>query len=264
MNLNLATATSRDGTPIAYHRAGSGTPVIFVAGVFNDHTTCAELAALLEADHTVVNYDRRGRGSSGDTKPYAIDREVEDLIALIDVVGGSAAVFGYSSGAVLALLGAAEGAAITHLALYEPPFVVGDVATIRPTERPGRLAALVAQGRPGDAVATFQLEHIGLPPEMVEQIQSSPMWTDLTAMAPSMVYDAIITTTLAVPTAAMTAVTTPTLVITGAETWPGLRTAAAALADDMATGHHEEVPGGAHHAIPAAATADAVRSFLKS
>src|SRR5258706_10585698 len=165
---------------------------------------------------------------------------------------------------MLPIFGAAEGVASTNFTLSEPPFVVGDAATIRPAARPGRLAALVAQGRPGDAVATFQLEHIGLPPEMVEQIRHSPMWTGLTAMAPSMVYDAIITTTLAVPTAAMTAVTTPTLVITGAETWPGLRTAAAALANGMAAGHHAEVPGGAHPAIPAAATADPVRSFLKS
>jgi hypothetical protein len=141
---------------------------------------------------------------------------------------------------------------------------VGDAATIRPPDRPERLAALVARGRPGDAVATFQLEHIGLPAEMVQQVRHSPMWTALEAMAPSMVYDAIITTTLAVPTAAMTAVHTPTLVISGEETWPDLRTAAAALAGDMPAARHEEVPGGAHHAIPPAATADAVRAFLKS
>jgi pimeloyl-ACP methyl ester carboxylesterase len=260
---SMDTATSRDGTPIRYVRAGSGTPVIFVAGVFNDHTTCADLAELLETDHTVINYDRRGRGASGDTPPYAIAREIEDLTMLIDEVGGSAAVFGYSSGAVLALLAAAEGAAITHLALYEPPFVVGDVATIRPADRPGRLADLVAQGRRGDAVATFQLEHIGLPPQMVEHVRNSPMWTGLEAMAPSMVYDAIITTTLAVPTASMSAVATPTVVISGKETWPDLRTAAAALADDLPAASHEEVPGGAHHTIPPAATAEVLRTFLK-
>jgi pimeloyl-ACP methyl ester carboxylesterase len=255
----MQTVTSRDGTTIAYVRAGSGIPIVIATGVFNDHTTCAELADLLAADHRVVTYDRRGRGASGDTSPYDIDREVEDLAALIDEVGGTAAVFGFSSGAVLGLRAAADGVPITHLALYEPPF---DDPEHRPADRPKRLADLIAQGRPGEAVALFQTDHIGLPAEMVARIQQSPMWTGLLAYAPSMVYDATITTTLAMPTVDMLAVGTPTLVLNGVETWPTLREAAAALAKDMPAARHEEVPGGAMHTIPPEATAEAVRAFL--
>ncbi len=259
----METVISRDGTPIAFALAGHGEPIIFATGVFNDHTTCAPLAELLQTDHSVVTYDRRGRGHSGDTKPYAVDREVEDLAALVDKVGGAAAVFGFSSGAVLALRAAADGVAITHLALYEPPFVVGDVDSARPADRPDALADLVAHGRLGDAVAKFQLEHIGLPAEMLANVRQSPMWPALEAMAPSMVYDAVITTEHAVPSAAMTAVTTPTIVLSGAETWPDLRTAAVDLATSMRAARHVEVDGGANHTIPPQATAVAVRDFLQ-
>jgi pimeloyl-ACP methyl ester carboxylesterase len=259
----METVTSRDGTPIAYDLAGYGPPVIFASGVFNDHTTCAPVAELLERDHTVVTYDRRGRGHSGDTTPYAVEREIEDLAALVDLVGGAAAVFGYSSGGVLALKAAADGVNITRLALYEPPFVVGDPARERPPERPEALADLVEAGRPGDAVAMFQTEHLGMPAELVAHFRESPMWPALEAFAPSMVYDAIITTAYAVPSAAMTAVATPTLVLNGAATWPGLRAAAVDLAARMPAARHHELAGGENHTIPPAATATAVREFLR-
>jgi pimeloyl-ACP methyl ester carboxylesterase len=256
----MDTLTSADGTPIAYELAGSGDPIIFASGAFNDHTTCAELAAALADDHTVLTYDRRARGVSGDTAPYAVDREVEDLSALIDRVGGSAAVFGYSSGAVLALRAAADGAKITHLALYEAPFAFDGPS--RRADLPARLTALIEQGRPGDAVALFQTEGIGLPAGTVEQIRSSPIWPALEAIAQSTVYDATITTEMATPTPAMTAVTTPALVLNGAETWPRLRDWCSALAKSLPTARHEEVAGGANHGIPVAATAQALRAFL--
>jgi pimeloyl-ACP methyl ester carboxylesterase len=255
----MQTVTSRDGTRIAYVRAGRGTPIVIATGVFNDHTTGAELADLLAVDHTVITYDRRGRGESGDTLPYDIDREIEDLAALIDELGGTAAVFGFSSGAVLGLRAAADGVPITRLALYEPPF---EDPEHRPADRPRRLAELIADGRPGEAVALFQTDHIGLPPDMVARIQQSPMWTGLLAYAPSMVYDATITTTLAMPTAEMLAVDTPTLVISGAETWPMLREAATRLANDLPSARHHEVPGGAMHTIPPKETAEVVHAFL--
>jgi pimeloyl-ACP methyl ester carboxylesterase len=261
---DVDTVTSLDGTPIAFELGGDGEPIIFAHGVFNDHSTCAPLAELLQHQHTVVTYDRRGRGESGDSLPYAVDREVEDLAALIEKVGGAAAVFGYSSGGVLALRAAADGLPITHLALYEPPFVVGeDVVTARPADRPAVLANLVAGGRPGDAVAKFQIEHLGLPPEMVTQIRQSPMWAGLEAMAASMIYDCTITTEYPVPTQAMVAVTTPTLVISGALTWPHLAGAAAHLASAMPAAHHVQVDGGENHTIPPEATAAAVDRFLR-
>ena len=105
----VSTLRSNDGTAIAYERSGSGPPIILVVGAFNERPTGAPLAASLDQDFTVFNYDRRGRGASGDTAPYAVEREIEDLAALIDVAGGSACVFGYSSGAVLSLQAAARG-----------------------------------------------------------------------------------------------------------------------------------------------------------
>jgi len=251
----MDTVTSADGTKIAYEKAGNGPAIVFTAGAFNDHTRLAPLATALAGDFTVVTYDRRARGASGDTRPYRIDREVEDLAAVLGEVGGSAAVFGYSSGAVLALY-AATTLPITHLFLYEAPFAVAGVS--RRADLPDRLDALVRDGRPGDAVALFQTEGIGLPPEMVAQIRQSPMWPGLEAIAQSTVYDATITTELATPTAAMTAVTVPTLVLTGAGTWPALTEAARTLP----VGRHVEVPGGENHDLPVDATAAEVRAFL--
>src|SRR5690349_9339311 len=123
MTTSFETVTSADGTPIAFDRTGDGTPVILVGGAFNDRTTVAGLAATLSPDFTAIAYDRRGRGDSGPGAVYSVEREVEDLAALIDHVGGSAAVFGHSSGAVLALEAAARGVAMTSLAVYEPPYV---------------------------------------------------------------------------------------------------------------------------------------------
>jgi pimeloyl-ACP methyl ester carboxylesterase len=253
----MDTTVSRDGTRIAYERTGSGPAIVFVPGVFNDHTRCAELAAELSADHTAVLFDRRGRGASGDTAPYSISREVEDLAALISVCGGRAAVFGYSSGAMLALKAAADGVPISHLVLFEPPF--GFESAIS-ADVPARLAAMVDAGRAAEAVALFQTTVIGLPEEVVAHIQQSPMWPGLVAMAPSMVYDATITATLAVPTAEMVAVPVPTLIVNGSQTWPVLRDAAHRLAKLMSGARHVEVPA-ANHDIPPAETAAAVRSL---
>lgn len=257
----MHTLTSADGTTIAYERAGDGPAIVFATGAFNDHTTCADLAAALAGGHTVLTYDRRARGASGDTAPYAIEREIEDLAALVDLVGGTAAVFGYSSGGNLGLAAAAAGVPITHLALYEAPFALGGLPA-RPVGLPERLGALLAQGRPDDAVALFQTEGVGIPAEMVAQFRASPGWPSLVAIAQSTVYDATITSTLGVPTPAMAAVAVPTAVITGAETWPGLPESAAALAALLPHARHVVVPGGANHGIPTEATAAVVRDLL--
>jgi pimeloyl-ACP methyl ester carboxylesterase len=254
----METVTSRDGTRIAYERSGSGPGVVFTPGVFNDHTRCADLASALATDHTVIVYDRRGRGESGDTAPYAIEREVEDLAALVALCDGPAIVFGYSSGALLAQLAASLDVPMRGLVIFEPSYTFG-----RPVDRgvPARLAELIAAGRPGDAVATFQTEVIGLPAETVAHIRQSPMWPALEAMAPSMVYDATIGTELAVPTPAMTAVTTPALIMYGADTWPVLRDAAQELAKLMPAARLIEV-NAANHDIPTEETAAQIRTHL--
>ncbi|WP_237774359.1 alpha/beta fold hydrolase [Actinosynnema sp. ALI-1.44] len=265
----MRTVTSADGTAIAYDRAGSGPLLVFVPGVFNDRTTCAALAEQLRDRYTVVCPDRRGRGDSGDAiapsdaASYDVQREIEDLDAVIAAEGGTAAVFGFSSGAILALMAAAAGSSITKLAVYEPPFALGRLTGSAPDGLPDRLAALIADGRPGDAVATMQLEGVGLPPEMVEQIRQSPMWPRLEALAQTVVYDATITRAPNLPTPEMARLDLPTLVLSGAESWDGVRDATKALPTHLARAHHVEVPGGAGHEIPAEATAKLVDAFLR-
>lgn len=266
----MHTVTSADGTTIAYDRAGSGPTIVFVPGAFNDRTTCAPLAQQLQNRYTVVCPDRRGRGNSGDAiapadaATYDVQREIEDLDTLIAAEGGEAAVFGFSSGAILALEAAVAGSQITRLALYEPPFALGGLAGSAQDGFPERLAALIADGRPGDAVATMQVEGIGLPADRVEQFRQSPMWPKLEAIAQTVVYDATITRAPNIPTPQMARLDIETLVLSSSESWPGLREAAQALPKHLARAHYVDVPGGADHGIPAEATAKALDAFLSA
>jgi len=125
---------SSDGTEIAFDRLGDGAPVVLVSGASTARSIHAPLTELLAADFTVLNFDSRGRGDSGDTQPYAVEREIEDLHAVLNEAGGSAGVFGNSSGGVLALRAAAAGLPITELALWEPPFMVDPDAPRRQQE----------------------------------------------------------------------------------------------------------------------------------
>ncbi|MBT0994491.1 alpha/beta hydrolase [Cellulomonas sp. DKR-3] len=264
----LRTVESDDGTTIAYERAGSGPVVVFLAGAFNTRGTCAELAGLLTDDFTTVLVDRRGRGDStdalapADVGSYRVDLEVADLDAVLAAEGGRAAVFGFSSGGTLALHAAAAGSAISGLVLYEAPFALAGLPAA-PADAPQRLAALVAEGRRGDAVELMQREVIGLPPAMVEQARQSPMWAALEAIAPTVVYDATITHAPNVPTPAMRALDVPTLVVCGQDTWPALRASGVALADELARASYAEVAGGAGHGIAAEATAALLRERLR-
>src|SRR4051794_8778974 len=149
----MDTTTSADGTTIALDASGHGPTVVLVGGAFNDRTTVAALAGELSADFTAVAYDRRGRGDSGDTRPYEVRREIEDLAAVIDHVGGSAHVIGHSSGAILALRSAAQITSITKVAAYEPPFVVDNgLREVPGADIAERAQALVDEGRREDAV----------------------------------------------------------------------------------------------------------------
>src|SRR5258707_15418391 len=130
----MRTTLSADGTKIAFDQTGEGPPLILVVGAFNDRSTGAPLANALESQFTVLNYDRRGRGASGDTQPYSVEREIEDLVALIREAGGAARGLGYSSGAVLALEAADRGHNITKLALYEPPLLFATGGPRRPND----------------------------------------------------------------------------------------------------------------------------------
>lgn len=181
------TVTSADATTIAFERSGEGTPVIVVGGALNDRSTGAPLAAHLASDFTVYTYDRRGRGDSGDTRPYAVEREVEDLAALITEAGGKAFVYGVSSGAILALEAAASGLPITKLALLEPPYTITEARPNASENFAARLAELTSAGRRGEAVEYFMTKTVGLPDEAVAGARNSPMWAGLEAMAHTLV-----------------------------------------------------------------------------
>jgi pimeloyl-ACP methyl ester carboxylesterase len=188
----MQTVTSKDGTRIAFDQAGAGPALVLVAPAFGTRADEASLAAALAPSFTVFAYDRRGRGDSGDTAPYAVEREIEDLDALIDEAGGSAFVYGHSSGAVLALDAAlALPSKITKLALYEPPFIMNASRPPMPQDLAPHLQELIAAGRRGDAVAYWQTQ-LGMPAEAIAQIRQSPMWPGLEAVAPTLPYDAAI------------------------------------------------------------------------
>src|SRR5258707_14731983 len=162
----MRTVISKDGTPIAFDQSGQGPAIILVAGATATRLAAVSVAAALAPDFTVFAYDRRGRGESGDTAPYAVEREVEDLDALISEAGGSAFVYGHSSGAVLALEAARRlSTKITKLAVYEPPFIVDDSRPPVPKDYLTRLTELVSSGRRGDAVEYFATKGVGVPLE---------------------------------------------------------------------------------------------------
>jgi len=171
----MNTVTSKDGTTIAFDRLGDGPPVILVCGGSTDRMSNASLADLLAEHFTVFNYDRRGRGDSGDTSSYAVERELEDIDAVIDAAGGSAFLYGTSSGAGLALEAAASGLDITKLALWEPPFIL-DESSRPPQDQVERYNEMIAAGRRGDAVEFFMRQVVGLPPEFVAFARTQPFW----------------------------------------------------------------------------------------
>lgn len=211
--------TSQDGTNIAFDRSGQGPAVILVSPAFGTRADATSLAAALAPSFTAFAYDRRGRGGSGDTAPYAVEREIEDLDALLDAAGGSAYVFGHSSGAVLALDAARRlPNKITKLALYEPPFIVDASRPPMPEDFASHLEELVAEGRRGDVVEYWQT-CLGIPAEAIAEMRQSPMWAGLEALAPTLPYDATILGDTQrgspSPLRKWASVTVPTLVLDG-------------------------------------------------
>jgi pimeloyl-ACP methyl ester carboxylesterase len=257
----METVASADGTPIAYDRYGDGPPLITAAGAFCARATTEPLARALAGQFTVLNYDRRGRGDSGDTAPYAVEREIGDLAALIAAAGGAAAVFGHSSGATLALKAAASGLPITHLVLYEPPFNPDDSFPRLPAGLAGDLAGLVAAGRRGDAVELYQTRAVGLPEPVVAQLRNAPFRPALEAIAHTLAYDAAVIGDRSLPAAMLGTITIPALVITGEQSPPFLTGAAKAAAAALPAGQLAVLHGQTHDISPEA-TAPVIISFL--
>jgi pimeloyl-ACP methyl ester carboxylesterase len=246
----MNTVISKDGTPIAFDRSGEGAPIILVVGAFNDRSTGAPLAATLSEHFTVFNYDRRGRGASGDSTLYAIEREIEDLAALLDKAGGSASVFGYSSGAILALKAAARGLALSRLALYEPPFLLEDGFPKLAQEISVRLTELLSSGRRGDAVELYQMELVGIPAEIVAQLRHAPFRPALEHIAHTLVYDATLTGDMPVLAEQLPSITVPTLVISGGNSQARVRSAAQTLAGTLPNAQHRSLSGQTHDIVP--------------
>ncbi|MBB5850806.1 pimeloyl-ACP methyl ester carboxylesterase [Amycolatopsis umgeniensis] len=247
MTTSFETVTSADGTPIAFERAGEGAPVILVGGAFNDRTTVAGLASTLAPNFAVVAYDRRGRGDSGAGAVYSVEREVEDLATLIDHVGGTAAVFGHSSGAVLGLEAAARGVAMTSLAVYEPPFVVDDSRPRPATDLFDRVRALVAAGDRDGAAELFLVEGTATPAEVVKGMRDDPFWAWFTGLAHTLPYDlALCGPGNVFPADKLAKVAVPTLVMDGGESDAWMRAAARAVADAVPGARYVSVEGQDH------------------
>ncbi|OLT19131.1 hypothetical protein BJF79_02670 [Actinomadura sp. CNU-125] len=207
---------SKDGTVLAYDRQGEGPPLIVMGGALNDRQITAPVAEALARRFTVYNYDRRGRGASGITLPYRIDDEVDDLDALIAEAGGSAMLFANCTGGMLALEAVARGSAVTKLALYEPPYIVGENPLRLNEEFRTELADHLDNDRPGDAVAHFLTRTVGLPPEVLVKFQQSPMWGALIGMAPSLRYDVEIARDNSIPVQdLLDRIALPTLAVRG-------------------------------------------------
>jgi len=247
----MNTVSSRDGTTIAFERLGDGPPVVLVCGGSTDRIANAPLAELLAEHFTVFNYDRRGRGDSGDLAPYAVEREVEDLDAVIDAAGGSAFVYGTSSGGALALEAAASGLAITKLAMWEPPFSL-DESSRPPQDQVERYDEMISAGRRGDAVEYFMTKVVGLPPEFVAYARTQPFWQKQEELAHTLAYDATIMGDYSLPVERAASVAAPTLVMAGWESFPFMRETARALADVIPNAHRRILEGQEHNVAPEA------------
>lgn len=258
----MATLTLRDGTTIAFDRSGNGPPLVLVDGAlcYRGFGPTQPLAEILTSHFTVYTYDRRGRGGSGDTAPYAVAREVEDLEAIIAEAGGSAHVYGVSSGAALVLEAAAGEAGISKLALFEPPYTTrSEEDRQQQKEDSVRLQELLTADRRGDAVEFF-LSFV-MPQELVAEMRDQPTWPLFEAIAPTLAYDSAILGDGTVPLERAALVAAPTLVIDGAESADELRHAAAAVAAAVPGAEYRTLEG-LHYDVAPEVTAAALREFL--
>lgn len=248
---------SRDGTPIAFDRSGQGAPIILVDGAlcYRSFGPSGPLAALLAKRFTVFTYDRRGRGDSGDTAPWAVDLEVEDIAALIEEAGGAAFVYGVSSGAALALEAANRGLAIQKLALYEAPFIVDDSRPPLTEDHLGQVKQAIASDRRGDAVGLF-MKMVGAPAVFVFLMRFMPAWSKLKAVAHTLVYDLTLVgehqRSKPLPAGRWASVKAPTLVVAGGKSPAWMRHAMRALADVLPGAKHRTLEGQTHMVSPKA------------
>lgn len=239
------TVTSKDGTLIAYEKVGSGPALVLVDGAlcYRDFGPCRPLAEKLADRYTVYFYDRRGRGESGDTAPYAPEREFEDLAAVIAAAGGDAYVLGFSSGGGIALQAAASGVKMKKLASYEAPFIGGVFKKGKPVDALAELKAKLAAGDRSGAVGYFMVDMVGGPPFLPLMFKLMPkVGKQLAAAAPTLPYDAELMRGFVVPKVELAKITVPTLIMGGGKAKPNMVAAVKGVAD--------AVPGSVHHTLP--------------
>jgi pimeloyl-ACP methyl ester carboxylesterase len=242
--------TSKDGTKIVYDRAGEGDPIVLIDGALCSRSfgPMPRLASLLAPQFTVITYDRRGRGESGDTLPYALGREIDDIEALIDATGGSAFLFGTSSGGSLALEAAlALGASkVGRLAIYEAPYNTDSATRQRAIEYRKELNGLLAAGRRGDAAAAF-MRLVGTPAGQIDGMRQTPVWQAFEAVAPTLAYDnAALGDDGAVPVERAACISMPSLVMSGDASPTTMRDPAKLLAGAIPGAEHRELAGQRH------------------
>jgi pimeloyl-ACP methyl ester carboxylesterase len=259
----MPTLISKDGTRIAYDRRGSGPGLILIDGAFcgRNMGPMPKLAEALAAYFTVYNYDRRGRGESGDTMPFGVDREYEDLAALIETAGGHAHLYGTSSGAGLALFAAARGLPIDRLALFEPPFTDIPGGRPMPSGYQQELERLVAENRPAEVIKYFMVRMIGMPAIFTIPMRFNPNWKAMLHNAPSLPHDAAIMAGYGFPTEAAKSIRVPTIVIGGDRTFPQLK-APTRMAAETIPGAEFVLLRGQGHDVAAAAVAPVLAAFF--
>jgi len=261
----MSEVRSADGTTIGFERHGHGPALVVVDGAFCSRAfgPSPKLAPLLAEHFTVYTYDRRGRGQSGDTLPYATAREVEDLAAIVHEAGGRASLLGLSSGGALALEAAASGVPVERVIAYEPPYVDNSGQNGGELHH-GALTRLVANGNRAGAITYFMKDMVGAPSPAVWMMRGIPwVWRKLTAAAHTLPYDAALMTDFRIPRARFASIRTPALVMNGGKTQERLREAARSLADIIPGANYRELAGQTHNVQPGVLT-PAVVEFLAS
>jgi pimeloyl-ACP methyl ester carboxylesterase len=239
--------TSVDGTRIAVERTGSGAPVILVGGAYNDRSTVAALAATLAPDFTAITCDRRSRGdSTNNDRDFDVNREFDDLAAVIEQADGTASVFGHSSGGVLAIEAALRGVPIERLAVYEPSYIPASARTQPGADLYERLIHLIGQDRRDEAVTLFQTEAVGLPAAMIEGMRASDFWAWFTGLAHTLPYDVALHGDYEPPASRLATLQVPTVAVDGSQSPEWVHMATRAVADAIPGARYITLDGQDH------------------